>query len=765
MVTTGVLAQGTESTSANADPLVLRSSTRLQEHSDVRSAQSLPTFISGERLSGRPDLETDIEGQASLRRGDLSLRAQRLRYEQPQDLVRATGAVHINRQGNQYDGTELELRLDSFQGHFLEPRYRFLQNGAEGQGSRIDFHDDKRSTIALATYSTCKRHGGPDWVPEWLLRADAIHFDTQDDSAIADGAVLQFQGVPVLPLPSLSFPLGDKRKSGWLPPLLEQDSVSGLVLTTPYYWNIAPQWDATFYPTVLSRRGVNLGSELRYLLPTVQGTVRADLMPSDSLRPRSRWGLTTQHSGQLPSPWDSASPLNFGVQINRVSDDNYWRDFPRAIEPLNQRLLATDMNLNWARGDLSASLRTQSWQALQDVSAPIVPPYDRLPQFELRYAHHASSGLDIGAEANVTRFVADSALTRQVNAVRSLGTLHLAYPWQSPGAFVVPKVQWQASGYQFDAPLANGSRSATRTLPTFSIDSGLVFERDVHWLGRDLRQTLEPRAMYVLTPYRDQSLLPNYDSALQDFNFASIFSENAFLGSDRVSDSNLLTLGVTSRWLGAADGAEVARLGLAQRLRFADQNVTLPGAAPVRERISDIMLGASVNWNPQWSLDSTLQFNPKTSRSESMLMGGFYNPAPYHVVSAAYRLQRGQSEQLNLGWQWPLNLSTNQVSENVPLGRWYSVGRLNYSLQERKLVDSVWGLEYDAGCWLGRAVLDRRQSGVTTATTRLALQIEFVGFAKPSIGADPLKILKDNIPRYQYLREPGPVPSRFSQFD
>ncbi len=747
-------------------PLQLRSSSRLQETIAAHLRASLPTFISGDQMSGQPDISAEVQGQASLRRGDLSLRAEQLSYDQAQDTVRALGQVHINRAGNVYDGTELQLRLDEFHGYFLQPRYTFLQNGAHGQGTRIDFEDDKRSTIRNATYTTCKRQPGPDWLPEWVLRANAIHFDTQDDSAVAENAVLQFQGVSVLPLPSLSFPLGDKRKSGWLPPLFEPDSVSGLVLTTPYYWNIAPQWDATFYPTALSRRGLNLGTEFRYLLPALQGSLRADLMPQDSLRPHARWAVSTQHSGQFGLPGVAGTPLSASVQLNRVSDDNYWRDFPRAIEPLNQRLLPSDFNLAWSQGDLAASLRTQSWQSLQDPLAPITPPYDRLPQLELRYGHHpGGTGLDYGVQASVTHFVADTTLTHQVNSLRSHATAYLSYPWQAPGGFVLPKLQWQTTHYRFDGPLADGSSSANRTLPTFSLDSGLVFERDVHFGDRALRQTLEPRAMYVLTPYRDQSRLPNYDSAQQDFNFASIFSENAFLGSDRVSDSNLLTLGLTSRWLDAATGAEAARLGLAQRLRFKDQSVTLPGGTPVRERISDIMLGATVNWNPQWSLDSTLQFNPKTSRSQSMIVGGFYNPAPYHVISAAYRLQRGLSEQVNLGWQWPLNLSGPAVSETSSGGRWYSVGRLNYSMQDRKLVDSVWGFEYDAGCWLGRVVLDRRQSGLTTATTRLGFQIEFVGFARPSLGADPLKILKDNIPRYQSLREPTDPPSRFSQFD
>lgn len=755
---------------AGAAPLTLKSSSQLQEGVSGRKRSSLPSFMRGDLVLGRPELETVIEGHAELRRGDLSIRADRLEYDQPTDLARARGNVHINRAGNIYDGTQLELKVDAFEGYFLNPGYRFLQNGGHGQGDRIDFLDEQRSVISNASYTTCKRTG-PDWMPEWVLRASSIHFDIDADSAQAQGAVLQFQGLSILPLPGISFPLGDKRKSGWLAPLIEQDSVSGLSLTTPYYWNIAPQWDATFYPSVLSRRGLNLGSELRYLQSYAQGVIRADIMPTDSLRKNSRWGLSTVQSGNLNTGLASVGNLGFGLSLNRVSDDNYWRDFPRGAEALRQRLLPNDANLSWSREDWSASVRTLAWQSLQDVAAPIVPPYDRMPQLTLRHGRHIAGGFDYSLEADITQFRADPALTQQTNGVRGLATAQVSYPWQTPGWFVVPKAQWHTTHYRFDTALSDGSLSAARSLPTFSLDGGLLLERDARFFGRDFRQTLEPRALYVLTPYRDQSRLPNYDSAAQDFNFASIFSENAFLGNDRVSDSNLLTLALTSRLLDLDTGNEAVRLGVAQRLRFTDQNVTLPGGTPVKDRISDLMVGATLNWTPQWSLDSTVQFNPKTSRSQSIVMGGYFNPGPYRVLSAAYRLQRGLSEQLSLGWQWPLDFDSSGASMNTAggqglgPGKWYAVGRMNYSLAEKKLVDSVLGFEYDAGCWLGRVVVDRLQSSAVTATTRLALQFEFVGFTRTSIGADPLKLLKDNIPRYQYLREPTTTPSRFSQFD
>ena len=214
-----------------------------------------------------------------------------------------------------------------------------------------------------------------------------------------------------------------------------------------------------------------------------------------------------------------------------------------------------------------------------------MPPYDRLPQVVGRYSRtDLPAGLDAYVEADYTRFESDRILNGQPNARRAFTLAQVSRPWQAPGWFVTPKLQLHSTQYDFDAPLVTGRRSASRTVPTFSLDSGMVFERDASYLGRSFRQTLEPRAFYVYTPYRDQSRLPNYDSAANDFNFATIYTENAFGGHDRIADNNLLTLGATTRLLDPDTGAEAASFGVAQRLRFKDQRVTLPGVAPVSER-------------------------------------------------------------------------------------------------------------------------------------------------------------------------------------
>lgn len=765
----GAAAQAQQAAPEASAPLVLRPSPLLQEQIPSVVRRELPTFVEGDRTSGRPELDTMVEGNAVLRKGDTVIRADRLEYYQPDDLAKARGNVRLNRAGNVYEGPELELKVDSFEGFFNSPRYQFLRNDAHGEAERADFIDDKRSVIKNATYTTCRRTPGPSWMPDWILRASTIRLDTEEDVGQAEGALLTFFDVPVLPVPSISFPLSDKRKTGLLPPTIGLDSTSGLEVTLPYYLNIAPNRDATLYPTLMSKRGIDLGGEFRYLESDYRGQVRANYMPTDSLRDSKRWSYVATHDAILRTGAPVLGNLALNLNLNRVSDDNYWRDFSNSSASLTQRLLPSDGILSWGEGNLSGYFRTLKWQTLQDVTSPITPPYDRAPQLFTRYARAGVGGFDYSVDVDYTQFKSVSALTLQPNAERSYVLGQISRPWLTPGSFITPKLQLHSTQYRFDAPLASGASTASRVVPTFSLDSGLVFERNTSYFGRGFLQTLEPRAFYTYTPYRDQRQLPVYDSGANDFNFATVYTENAFSGHDRISDNNLLTVGVTSRLLDPADGAEIAKVGIAQRLRFKDQNVTLPGGTPVADRLSDVLVGGSFNWDKRWTFDSMVQFNPKTNRSERTTIGGRYSPGNYRVVSAAYRMQRGLSEQLDIGWQWPINDLWGDKGQELGAGRgqgegrWYSVGRMNYSLRDSKLVDTLIGLEYDAGCWIGRIVFERLQSSQTSSNKRILFQIEFIGFTR--LGSNPLQTLRNNIPRYQYLREKVDSPSRFTRYD
>ena len=750
--------------------LTLRASGLLDDKISAPQKEAAPLFLQGDHLSGRPDLESVIEGDAVLRKAGTTISADRLEYFQPTDQARATGNVRINRGGNVYEGALLELKVQKFEGFFDHPRYQFLQNDAHGEADRVDFLDENHAVVHNATYTTCRRLPGPSWMPDWILRATTISLDNEEDVGVATGAVLSFKGVPVLPVPAVSFPLSDKRKSGVLPPTIGVDNVNGIELVTPYYWNIAPNRDATITPTLMTLRGVDLGTEFRYLEPTYSGAVRANVMPGDKLRGADRWGATVLHNGSIDTSVPDLGAIGVAINLNRVSDDNYWRDFTRSSSSLTQRLLPNDLTATWGGGSVSGSARVLQWQTLQDPTAPIVPPYDRVPQLTARYARSNVQGFDFSVDGDFTQFEADRLLTGQPNAQRVYTQMQVARPWLLPAGFITPKLQLHASAYQFDALLANGSNTADSVVPIFSLDSGLVFERETTLWGASLVQTLEPRAFYVYTPYRNQSALPNYDTGVNDFNFASIYTENAFVGHDKISDNNLLTLGLTTRYLDAQSGAQLARFGMAQRLRFEDQQVTFnSAAAPSLAGLSDVLLGASVNINDHWALDSTIQYNSKTDQSVRSTVGTRYNPGNYRVVNAAYRFQRDVSEQLDVSWQWPLNDMWGDKGSELGSGRgqgegrYYSVGRMNYSMNEGRLVDTVLGVEYDAGCWLGRVVLERVQTSTSTATERLMFQLEFVGFTR--LGVDPRKTLTQNISRYQNLRDSGTNSSRFSNYD
>lgn len=764
-------------------PLLLKASPQLAEEIAPDLVSKLPLFLSGDRMSTRTDLESVVEGSVVLRRAGTVIRANRMEYFQPTDQVIADGDVAINRKGDVFEGQHLELKVEAFEGFFTAPRYQFLRNGGHGQADKAEFLDESRTVVYNATYTTCRRSPLADWLPDWILRATRIELDTDEDVGVAEGAVLSFKGIPLLPIPAVSFPLTDKRKSGFLPPTIGMGSDNGIEVVLPYYWNIAPNRDATLTPRLMTQRGVDLGMEFRYLEPDYFGALRLNYMPSDKLTNSDRWGLSFSHQGSVVTP---IGPVQLGANVNRVSDDRYWSDFTNSTltsgsngsatattlagAAITQRLLPTDVIATWGGGDFSSSLRVLKWQTLQDVTSPIVPPFDRAPQWTLSYGKTNVAGWDWSLDGDFTQFEADRSRTLQPNARRAVGSIQVSRPWWLPQGFVTPKLQLHAASYQFDSALANGARAGEAVVPSFSLDTGLVFERETQLLGRNLVQTLEPRAFYVYTPYRNQSAQPNYDTAANDFNFATIYTENAFVGHDKISDNNLLTLGVTTRFLQADSGAQLARFGVAQRLRFDEQRVTLdPSTSPAQAGLSDILLGASVNAQDSWALDSTVQYNARTDKSIRSTVGARYNPGPYRVLNTAYRFQRDVSEQLDVSWQWPINALWGDSGQSLTTGsglgsgQYYSVGRMNYSLNEGRLVDTILGVEYDAGCWLGRLVLERTQTSVSTSTARLMFQLEFVGFTR--LGISPLQTLTQNIARYQNLRESVGNPSRFSNYD
>jgi LPS-assembly protein len=733
-----------------------------------------PVEIEAERLYGRPGIESIAEGSVRLRRGPLSLKADRIEYQLPTDTARATGAVEIERNGNVYRGPEMQLKLERFEGYFESPSYFFGRTQAGGSAQRFEFLDEHRGIAIGATYTSC-----PAPEPAWILSTDRVTLDTEKDEGEAEGAVLRFYGVPILAAPSLSFPLSDARKSGWLPPSLNFDNKSGVEVSAPYYWNIAPNRDATLVPTVLARRGVALGTEFRYLEPSYQGELQAFVLPDDRVADRDRWSFNLEHEARWTG--GRVGEIDYGLAVQRVSDDDYWKDISPRLPSLTPRLLPATAQavrrFDTAWGDTVAYAGVQHWQVLQepDLASRIVAPYQREPQLGVRQ-RGAAQGFEWGWEAEINRFTNDDDALIEGTRVHALGSLARPFlPLGTPGWTITPRVAFNAATYDVDQPLPGGGRRASRTIPSGSLDSAWVFERATRAFGRDLTQTLEPRLLYVYTPFRDQSRLPNFDSAANDFNFTSIYADNAFSGIDRVSDAHQVTAGVTTRFLDRETGAEALRLAVAQRVLLSDQRVT-PDGEPITRRLSDLLLLGATNLVPNWWLDGTLQYNADIDGAQRAIVGARYAPGPFRTLSASYRYTRDASEQIEFGWQWPLNAQGREhaaatlardaqvrdgaagrrpaAQQGCP-GAWYTVGRVNYSRRDARITEALVGFEYDSGCWIGRIVADRLSTGRSEATTRLLLQLELVGLSR--LGSNPLKTLRDNIPGYRLLRDEAEV--------
>ncbi|MEP7057498.1 MAG: LPS-assembly protein LptD, partial [Caldimonas sp.] len=408
-------------------------------------------------------------------------------------------------------------------------------------------------------------------------------------------------------------------------------------------------------------------------------------------------------------------------------------------------------------------------QVLQtaDPATRIEAPYERVPQVGSRYLGRYGPGIELAFEGEFNRFETpdNNASGPRPNGMRVHALGSVSRPVVTPGWTFVPKLAFNAASYSLDAPVAGVRGDASRVIPTLSVDSAWTFERDSTWFGRAVRQTLEPRLLYVDTPYVRQGDLPNFDAAAKDFNYESVFSDNLFSGVDRVSDAHQLTAGVTTRLLDPDTGAEALRLGIVQRYRFRDQQVT-PDLQPSTQRFSDVLLLGSTSLVRNWNFDAAVQYSPDSKRAERSIVGVRYSPGPFWTVSATYRLTRGLTEQMEIGWQWPVYrgaADTGGRATGACGGNLYGVGRVNYSMRDSRLIDSIVGFEYDAGCWIGRVVAERLSTGRSDATTRLLLQLELVGLSR--LGSNPLQVLKDNIPGYRLLREERTAPLPINPYD
>ncbi|TMH10530.1 MAG: LPS assembly protein LptD, partial [Betaproteobacteria bacterium] len=521
--------------------------------------------------------------------------------------------------------------------------------------------------------------------------------------------------------PSFDFSLNDQRKSGFLPPSIGVTGKSGPEVGIPYYLNLAPNYDLTLTPRYMEKRGLQLAEQFRYLQKDYKGDFSAEVLPNDRAADRRRYGMS------LAGSYNRDGSLLGGLNLNKVSDDSYFRDLATRINITSQATLPREGFLTyngkwWDTGSYSATARVQRFQVLQDPDNPIVVPYGRTPQLSLSTLRQDIGGFDFGSAAEFVDFSHPSL----VNGKRSTLYPSLSLPLITPSFFLTPKVGVHYTYYSLyeippsatDPTIPAFPNSISRTLPIFSVDSGLIYERETNALGQGVIQTLEPRFYYVNIPFRDQNQIPLFDTAIADFNYAQIFSENMFSGGDRINDARQLTAAVTSRMLLPSTGQEVLRGTFGQRYYFKDQQVTLGPAAPRTYHASNFLTALSGRVSEHWTLEGASEYDQRDYRTERLTLAARYRPEGLKALNLSYRYLSGDItttgpiKQVDLSAQWPL------------VGRWYGVGRFNYSLSDSRIVEGIGGLEYGADCWTIRFVVQRFALTAGTSSSSLFLQLE-----------------------------------------
>jgi LPS-assembly protein len=734
---------------------------------DRDKTADLPTILDADRIEGVAGKDTKAQGNAILRRGDLSIRADSLIYHEEDEDLEARGNVRLQRNGDRLSGPALTYSLKDATGFFEKPDFSFAPRErpgqqpvvARGQAESIEFLGENQYRIKDGFFTTCKP--GDDG---WLVRADELDLDFTREVGTARGGSVRFEGVSVIAAPAFEFSLNNQRKSGFLPPSIGTTGKSGPEITVPYYLNLAPNYDLTLTPRYMEKRGLQIAEQFRYLQKHYNGEFNAEVLPQDRAADRGRSAMSLVHT------YNRDGSLLGGLNLNKVSDDSYFRDLATRINITSQATLPREGFLTyngkwWDTGSYSATTRVQRFQVLQDPDNPIVVPYGRTPQLTLSALRQDIGGFDFGSSVEFVDF----SHPTQVNGKRSTLYPSLSLPFITPGSFLTPKVGVHYTYYSLDEipttpdPATGSSipafpKSTSRTLPIFSVDSGLIYERETSALGQAVMQTLEPRFYYVNIPFRKQNQIPLFDTAIADFNYAQIFSENMFSGGDRINDARQLTAAVTSRMLLPSSGQEVLRGTFGQRYYFKDQQVTLTQDIPPRTySASNFLTALSGRVSQHWTLESASEYDQRDHRTERLTLAARYRPEGLKALNLSYRYLSGDItttgpiKQIDLSAQWPL------------VGRWYGVGRFNYSLADSRIVEGIGGLEYGADCWTSRIIVQRFALTAGTSSSSVFLQLELNGFSR--LGSNPLEALKRNIPGYQRISPPSPDRRPGESFD
>jgi LPS-assembly protein len=675
------------------------------------SAADAPGTVhwSGCQMTVAENGDTELNGDVAVSIDDKEMHCDHLSYLALTQELKMSGTVRLEDPALRVIGDT--GNYSSLGAQLSHAQFELLQHPGHGEAEEVSTVQPDVFELRDVSYTTC-----PKGVADWLLRAKKITLNTKTLRGVGEHTVVVFKGVPLLYLPWISFPLSSARQSGFLFPTLGSSSSSGAIVSAPWYWNIAPNQDMTATPTLYTRRGVDLGAEYRLLEPSGQGTVRVNYLPSDQLADMNRSWQRLDAIDQLGEQWRVA------VNAQNVSDTHYFEDFGTGPQASSTVFLMRDLRLTRRDDVWQLGAQVTNFQTLDDGPGGLTEadrPYTQLPRLTAIGHWQGTSGFASDLQSELIDFQRDTGTTGWRGWVQP----GLGYNYVSPGFYVRPYVGWNLTAYDLrDAPTTDAT--PTRNLPIVTVDTAMQLERTTGSDGARL-VTLEPRIKYVYIPYRDQSTLPVFDTDLPDPNFVSLFSDNRFIGLDRIGDANEVTMALTTRMLQASTGQQYLSATVGQAVQFTQLRVTLPGEAPDTSKQSDLLADIDLTAYRHWNLHYDLAWNPQSSQTEKSLFSLQYLRSGTQVVNLGYRFTRGIVDQADASAAWPVGQ------------HWDVYGRSVYSFLDKQFVENFAGFQYHESCWGVRFVVRDAVTNRTCARqTSWYLQLELRGLSNVGSGAD-----------------------------
>lgn len=676
------------------------------------SAAGLPAEISAREAHMTPDGLNEFSGNVQLRRGDVEVKADHLIYDKTTEEAQAHGNVTLrNESGDTFASPEMQMRLDSHTGHMEPVTYSIARAQGRGDAERVEFKGPTLTRLSDMRYTTCVL--GQD---DWYLKAGDLELDTKTDTGTARHATINFFGAPIFYWPYLSFPISGARRSGFLMPRFGYSDQHGGELAVPYYWNIAPNYDATFTPRWLGKRGVQLQNEFRYLGRHAEGKLFIEALPNDQVADDDREAGSYKHTQSLSPLWSTH------VDFNRVSDDNYLDDFGNSLDVTSKTHLTQSADIGYRGKVWQFTARASDFQTIDPTIAATERPYARVPQFILNANPRSEpNNPRLQFESEWVNFQRDESVTG--------GRLNLhpaiSWPLQNSYAFFAPKAGVQHISYRLDGN--NIDETPQITSGIYSLDSGLFFDRDTSWGDRPYIQTLEPRLFYVYVPHTDQDQFPVFDTAEPDFSFPNLFRENRFIGGDRIGDTNQTTIALTTRIFDDSNGIERFRASIGRTYYFDDRRVNIP-AGTITTDSSDIAGEVDARLVGNWHVRANVQWDEEQDQARKGNLYFQFQPARDRILNLGYRFIRDEIEESDVSTEWPVG------------GRWTFRARSLYSLRDDHNLDSYAGFEYNACCWALRVFARRRVSQTTEQVNSVIVQLELTGLARSgSVPESPLE--------------------------